>query len=188
MELRGNFTQSGREILYVDLEDVGEPLRSLRIGHDNQGRNSGWYLDRVEVRPMGSMHATVSSYKSFLALFCHFVKIYLFDIFKDDGYIFNCDRWLVGPGKPEVILQATRGKPETWNTPTDSSAFPSFIDSKPTSSFEISVTTGGLPNAGTSSNVFLTLIDAEGKREERVLTAANSGERVFRSGQVGFCI
>lgn len=32
------------------LEDIGDVLEKIRIGHDNQGTNPGWHLDRVEIR------------------------------------------------------------------------------------------------------------------------------------------
>lgn len=34
----------------LELEDIGETIEKLRIGHDNKGWSSGWYLDKVEVR------------------------------------------------------------------------------------------------------------------------------------------
>ena len=32
------------------LEDIGDVIEKIRIGHDNQGTNPGWHLDRVEIR------------------------------------------------------------------------------------------------------------------------------------------
>ena len=32
------------------LEDVGDVIEKIRIGHDNRGVNPGWHLDRVEIR------------------------------------------------------------------------------------------------------------------------------------------
>jgi hypothetical protein len=32
------------------LEDVGDEITKLRIGHDGTGRGAGWHLARVEVR------------------------------------------------------------------------------------------------------------------------------------------
>jgi hypothetical protein len=36
------------------LEDVGEPIEKIRIGHDDSGFASGWHLDRVEVKKLKS--------------------------------------------------------------------------------------------------------------------------------------
>ena len=32
------------------LEDIGETIEKIRIGHDGTGFGSGWHLDKVEVR------------------------------------------------------------------------------------------------------------------------------------------
>lgn len=37
-------------MLSVQLEDVGDVMEKIRIGHDNRGVNPGWHLDRVEIR------------------------------------------------------------------------------------------------------------------------------------------
>lgn len=37
-------------LLSVQLEDVGDVIEKIRIGHDNRGVNPGWHLDRVEIR------------------------------------------------------------------------------------------------------------------------------------------
>lgn len=34
----------------MQLEDVGDVIEKIRIGHDNRGVNPGWHLDRVEIR------------------------------------------------------------------------------------------------------------------------------------------
>lgn len=34
----------------MQLEDVGDVIEKIRIGHNNHGVNPGWHLDRVEIR------------------------------------------------------------------------------------------------------------------------------------------
>lgn len=34
----------------LQLEDIGDIIEKIRIGHDNRGMNGGWHLDRVEIR------------------------------------------------------------------------------------------------------------------------------------------
>ena len=34
----------------IQLEDVGETIEKLRIGHDGKGFGSGWHLNKVEIR------------------------------------------------------------------------------------------------------------------------------------------
>lgn len=36
--------------VFSQLEDVGDVIEKIRIGHDNRGTNPGWHLDRVEIR------------------------------------------------------------------------------------------------------------------------------------------
>lgn len=39
-----------KQILSLQLEDIGDIIEKIRIGHDNRGVNGGWHLDRVEIR------------------------------------------------------------------------------------------------------------------------------------------
>lgn len=36
--------------LFLQLEDVGDMIEKIRIGHHGGGLNSGWHLDRVTIR------------------------------------------------------------------------------------------------------------------------------------------
>lgn len=37
-------------VFFSQLEDIGDVIEKIRIGHDNKGTNPGWHLDRVEIR------------------------------------------------------------------------------------------------------------------------------------------
>ena len=37
-------------LLLFQLEDVGETIEKIRIGHDGSGWGAGWHLNKVEVR------------------------------------------------------------------------------------------------------------------------------------------
>lgn len=37
-------------VVFSQLEDIGDVIEKIRIGHDNRGTNPGWHLDRVEIR------------------------------------------------------------------------------------------------------------------------------------------
>lgn len=57
-------------VFLFQLDNVGDVIEKIRIGHDNKGMTPGWHLDKVEVRRL-----------------------------KDDGessttYTFPCKRWL----------------------------------------------------------------------------------------------
>ncbi|KAM7540990.1 hypothetical protein Aperf_G00000044779 [Anoplocephala perfoliata] len=154
VNLKGAFQQGGREILYVNLEDVGEPLQSLHIRHDNSGDNPSWHLDRVEVRPMGSK------------------------LPEDKVYKFKCNRWLSDINKTEMMLNATISQRDVSS--------PTREGKKAT--FEIAVTTGTIKNAGTTSRVYLCLIDDDGRKEERQLMPIKSSTPSFRAGQTDIFI
>ncbi|VDD79773.1 unnamed protein product [Mesocestoides corti] len=149
VELKGVFRQGGCEILCVELEDIGEPLRSLRIGHNNAGLSPDWHLDRVEVRPMNSK------------------------LPQDEVYIFKFNQWLSGTGGTGTVLYSTTGRPQACPPSSPEGA----------ATYEISVTTGALPNAGTTAKVYLTLIDWNGSEEERLLFPTKDGTTPFRPGQ-----
>ncbi|VEL10704.1 unnamed protein product [Protopolystoma xenopodis] len=43
------FERKSRDVFFVQLEEISEPLSKLRIGHNGSGVAAGWHLDRVEV-------------------------------------------------------------------------------------------------------------------------------------------
>ncbi|KAG7248692.1 hypothetical protein CRUP_032148, partial [Coryphaenoides rupestris] len=49
-ERRIYFERGAEDMFIVELEDVGDVIEKIRIGHDNRGVNPGWHLDRVEIR------------------------------------------------------------------------------------------------------------------------------------------
>ncbi|KAL7975753.1 hypothetical protein Chor_001243, partial [Crotalus horridus] len=49
-EQRMFFKRNSINQFVVELEDVGDILEKIRIGHDGSGINSGWHLDQVDVR------------------------------------------------------------------------------------------------------------------------------------------
>ncbi|KAF5899708.1 lipoxygenase homology domain-containing protein 1, partial [Clarias magur] len=44
------FERGAEDMFIVELEDIGDIIEKIRIGHDNRGMNGGWHLDRVEIR------------------------------------------------------------------------------------------------------------------------------------------
>ena len=50
---------------YEQLEDVGDMIEKIRIGHDGKGWACGWHLDKVEVRRLkdcGKVNPILNSY------------------------------------------------------------------------------------------------------------------------------
>ncbi|TSK72011.1 Lipoxygenase homology domain-containing protein 1 [Bagarius yarrelli] len=44
------FERGAEDMFIVELEDIGDVIEKIRIGHDNSGIGGGWHLDRVEIR------------------------------------------------------------------------------------------------------------------------------------------
>ncbi|XP_053159933.1 lipoxygenase homology domain-containing protein 1-like [Hemicordylus capensis] len=84
-ERRMYFERNTVNQFIIELEDIGDILEKIRIGHDGSGINSGWHLDRVQIRrllPNGKVGVEVNFV--FAALIA-----------------------------PEVFCQKHRGKPRT---------------------------------------------------------------------------
>uniref|UniRef100_A0A3Q2ZDP0 Lipoxygenase homology PLAT domains 1b n=1 Tax=Kryptolebias marmoratus TaxID=37003 RepID=A0A3Q2ZDP0_KRYMA len=47
-ERRLYFERGAEDMFIVELEDIGDVIEKIRIGHDNRGTNPGWHLDRSE--------------------------------------------------------------------------------------------------------------------------------------------
>lgn len=56
---------------FSQLEDVGDVLEKIRIGHDNKGTNPGWHLDRVEIRRQLRKGKVVKNILCYLEFFLH---------------------------------------------------------------------------------------------------------------------
>lgn len=51
-----NFERGQEDVFKIEAEDVG-PIYKVRIGHDNKGGSSGWFLERMHIQ----RYATKSS-------------------------------------------------------------------------------------------------------------------------------
>ncbi|CAF0916712.1 unnamed protein product [Rotaria sordida] len=47
---QGKFYMGSIDTFIHELEDVGDSIEKIRIGHDNHGFDTAWHLDRVEIR------------------------------------------------------------------------------------------------------------------------------------------
>lgn len=47
---------------FFKLDNVGDVIEKIRIGHDNKGMTPGWHLDRVEVRRLKEDGETSTTY------------------------------------------------------------------------------------------------------------------------------
>ncbi|KAL6458734.1 hypothetical protein MHYP_G00322060 [Metynnis hypsauchen] len=163
-ERRMYFERAAEDMFIVELEDVGDIIEKIRIGHDNSGTNPGWHLDRVEIRRLlrkGKGSETT---------------------------VFPCERWLA---KSEDDSETVRelvpsdiitekllrdGTLKTTETEVD--------DALETHTYKVSVRTGDMYGAGTDASVFLTIYGDLGDTGERKLSKSESSKNKFERGAV----
>uniref|UniRef100_A0AAY4CCW5 PLAT domain-containing protein n=1 Tax=Denticeps clupeoides TaxID=299321 RepID=A0AAY4CCW5_9TELE len=163
-ERRMFFERNAEDMFIVELEDVGDVIEKIRIGHDNRGPNPGWHLDRVEIRRLlrkGKGSETI---------------------------IFPCERWLakseddgetVRELVPSDIIQEKLLRDGTLKcTETE------VEDALETHTYNVSVRTGDMYGAGTDANVFLTIYGDLGDTGERKLAKSESSGNKFERGAV----
>ncbi|XP_029365801.1 lipoxygenase homology domain-containing protein 1-like [Echeneis naucrates] len=163
-ESRLYFERGAEDMFIVELEDVGDIIEKIRIGHDNRGTNPGWHLDRVEIRRQlrkGKGSETT---------------------------IFPCERWLArseDDGETvrelvpsDIITQKLLrdGTLKTTETEVD--------DALETHTYKVSVRTGDMYGAGTDANVFLIIYGDLGDTGERKLAKSENNKNKFERGQV----
>jgi len=49
-------------VTFFQLDNVGDVIEKIRIGHDNKGMTPGWHLDKVEVRRLKEDGETSTTY------------------------------------------------------------------------------------------------------------------------------
>ncbi|KAG9270638.1 lipoxygenase homology domain-containing protein 1-like [Astyanax mexicanus] len=163
-ERRMYFERGAEDMFIVELEDIGDIIEKIRIGHDNSGTNPGWHLDRVEIRRLlrkGKGSETT---------------------------IFPCERWLAkseddGETVRELVPSdiiteklLRDGTLKTTETEVD--------DALETHTYKVSVRTGDMHGAGTDANVFLTMYGDLGDTGERKLSKSETGKNKFERGAV----
>ncbi|XP_078473113.1 lipoxygenase homology domain-containing protein 1 [Lampetra planeri] len=158
------FERGANDVFVLELEDVGETIEKLRVGHNNVGINSGWHLDRVEVRrllPDGKGSETVT---------------------------FPCDRWLArseedGETLRELVPCDVQLEQllEDGTLSRDEYTFEDPLDLR---TYKVSVHTSDVRGAGTDANVFLTIYGDLGDTGERRLSKSETNTNKFERGQV----
>ncbi|KAG9266056.1 lipoxygenase homology domain-containing protein 1 [Astyanax mexicanus] len=163
-ERRMYFERAAENMFIVELEDIGDIIEKIRIGHDNRGVNGGWHLDRVEIRRL---------------------------LRKGKGSetcIFPCDRWLAtseDDGETirelvpsDIIIEklSRDGTLKVIETEVD--------DALETHTYSVTVSTGDMYGAGTDANVFITMYGDMGDTGERKLSKSENNRNKFERGSV----
>uniref|UniRef100_A0A8C2K356 Lipoxygenase homology domains 1a n=1 Tax=Cyprinus carpio TaxID=7962 RepID=A0A8C2K356_CYPCA len=159
-ERRMYFERGAEDMFIVELEDIGDIIEKIRIGHDNRGVNPGWHLDRVEIRRL---------------------------LRKGKTAIFPCEGWLARSEEDgetirelvpsDIIVEklSRDGTLKVIETEVD--------DALEIHTYTVAVTTGDVYGAGTDANVFITLYGDMGDAGERKLNKSENSNK-FERGSV----
>uniref|UniRef100_G3NTG3 Lipoxygenase homology PLAT domains 1b n=1 Tax=Gasterosteus aculeatus aculeatus TaxID=481459 RepID=G3NTG3_GASAC len=163
-ERRLYFERGAEDMFIVELEDVGEVIEKIRIGHDNRGTNPGWHLDRVEIRRQ---------------------------LRKGKGSetnIFPCESWLArSEDDGETVRELVPSDIITEKLLRDGKlkvTEEEVEDALETHIYSVSVRTGDMYGAGTDANVFLTIYGDLGDTGERKLAKSEKNKNKFERGAV----
>ncbi|XP_041436582.1 lipoxygenase homology domain-containing protein 1 [Xenopus laevis] len=163
-ERRLYFERKSVDQFIVELEDVGDIIEKIRIGHTGKGINSGWHLDRVEIRrllPNGKGSQTVT---------------------------FPCERWLAkSEDDGETMRELVPSDIFTEKLMDDGTLKQIEMeveDPLETHTYSISVFTGDNYGAGTDANVFIIVYGDLGDTGERKLSKSETNSNKFERGQV----
>ncbi|XP_072243054.1 lipoxygenase homology domain-containing protein 1 [Leuresthes tenuis] len=163
-ERRLYFERGAEDMFIVELEDIGDIIEKIRIGHDNRGTNPGWHLDRVEIRRQ--LRKGKGSETTIFPCECWLAKS------EDDG---ETVRELV----PSSILTQKLLRDGTLKT-TETEV----EDALETHTYKVSVRTGDMYSAGTDANVFLSIYGDLGDTGERKLAKSENNSNKFERGEV----
>ncbi|XP_029915187.1 lipoxygenase homology domain-containing protein 1 [Myripristis murdjan] len=163
-ERRLFFERGAEDMFIVELEDVGDTIEKIRIGHDNRGSNPGWHLDRVEIRRQlrkGKGSETT---------------------------IFPCECWLArSEDDGETVRELVPSTIITEKLLRDGTLKQTEIDVEDaleTHTYKVSVRTGDMYGGGTDANVFLTIFGDLGDTGERKLSKSETNSNKFERGEV----
>ncbi|XP_075441794.1 lipoxygenase homology domain-containing protein 1 isoform X2 [Ascaphus truei] len=162
-ERRMYFERNSVDQFIVELEDIGDVIEKIRIGHNDKGMNSGWHLDRVEIRrllPNGKGSQTVT---------------------------FPCERWLAkSEDDGETVRELVPSDIFTKKLMKDGTLKQietEVEDPLETHTYSVSVFTGDIYGSGTDANVFLTIYGDLGDTGERKLSKSETNSNKFERGQ-----
>ncbi|XP_062984875.1 lipoxygenase homology domain-containing protein 1 [Elgaria multicarinata webbii] len=161
-ERRMFFERNAVNQFIVELEDIGDILEKIRIGHDGSGINPGWHLNGVQIRRLltngkGSEKTT-----------------------------FPCGKWLANSEEDgEIMRELVPSKVFTEKLTKDGTLKQidePIEDPLEIHTYKITVCTGDIYGAGTDANVFITIYGDLGDTGERQLSKSENFNK-FERGQ-----
>ncbi|XP_070566658.1 lipoxygenase homology domain-containing protein 1-like isoform X2 [Ptychodera flava] len=155
------FERASVDKFVVELEDVGETIEKIRIGHDGSGFGAAWHLHKVEVRRL------LDSGKG------------------SKTFTFPCGRWLARKEDDGAIVRElvpTHIIEET--TRKDGSVKKKEVkqDVLEKRNYKVFVYTGDVSGAGTDANVFINIYGELGDTGERKLVKSETYTDKFERG------
>ncbi|XP_030851137.1 lipoxygenase homology domain-containing protein 1 isoform X1 [Strongylocentrotus purpuratus] len=156
------FEKSSEDKFVVELEDVGDTIEKIRIGHDNAGFGAAWHLNKVEIRKLldGKKQGSRT-------------------------YVFPCNRWFSRKEDDgEIIRELVPDQVTEEKTKKDGTTKTKEIKQNTLTKrqYKLLVYTGDTFRAGTDANVYLTVYGENGDSGERQLRNSESYSDKFERG------
>ncbi|KAJ8017682.1 Lipoxygenase-likey domain-containing protein 1 [Holothuria leucospilota] len=160
-ERKEKFERNMVDKFVLELEDVGDTIEKVRIGHDNSGFGAAWHLNKVEVRKLleGSKGSRT--------------------------YVFPCNRWLSRKEDDgEIVRELVPQQVTEEKVRKDGSTKTKEIkqDTLTSRQYKVHVYTGDVFRAGTDANVFVTIFGENGDTGERQLRNSETHTDKFERG------
>ncbi|XP_077976546.1 lipoxygenase homology domain-containing protein 1-like isoform X1 [Styela clava] len=159
---KSKFEKKQTDTFVIEMDDIGDTIEKLRIGHDGKGWGAGWHLDKVQVRRLlegDKGHET---------------------------YLFNCGRWLARDEDDGQIIRElvpTKKIEEKMSRRGQMKRMESTLsDTLKNQQYKVHVFTGDKFNAGTDANVHITLFGENGDSGERKLLKSETYSDKFERG------
>ncbi|XP_058412554.1 lipoxygenase homology domain-containing protein 1 isoform X2 [Diceros bicornis minor] len=156
------FERKSASRFILELEDVGEIIEKIRIGHDNTGINPGWHCSHVDIRRL------------------------LPDKDGTETLTFPCDRWLAtSEDDKKTIRELVPYDIFTEKYMKDGSlrqVYKEVEDPLDIVLYSVQIFTGNVPGAGTDAKVYITIYGDLGDTGERYLGKSENRTNKFEKG------
>uniref|UniRef100_A0A2K6TP14 Lipoxygenase homology domain-containing protein 1 n=1 Tax=Saimiri boliviensis boliviensis TaxID=39432 RepID=A0A2K6TP14_SAIBB len=156
------FERKSASRFIVELEDVGEIIEKIRIGHNNTGMNPGWHCSHVDIRRL------------------------LPDKDGSETLTFPCDRWLAtSEDDKKTIRELVPYDIFTEKYMKDGSlrqVYKEVEEPLDIVLYSVQIFTGNIPGAGTDAKVYITVYGDLGDTGERYLGKSENRTNKFERG------
>ncbi|XP_029778617.1 lipoxygenase homology domain-containing protein 1 isoform X1 [Suricata suricatta] len=156
------FERKSASRFIMELEDVGEIIEKIRIGHDNTGVNPGWHCSHVDIRRL------------------------LPDKDGTETLTFPCDRWLAtSEDDKKTIRELVPYDIFTEKYMRDGSlrqVYKEVEEPLDIVLYSVQIFTGNIPGAGTDAKVYITIFGDLGDTGERYLGKSENRTNKFEKG------